>query len=446
MLALAAAAIAAAPSAAAPTFTRVSTIGVGTSPNYGAVRTPDGVLHLVFQTSPGGNAAPDGLATRTISPTGVLGAQTQALSGWGAGKPGLVRLPNGTLEAVFGATSPPPNQQSGVWGIASSDGGATWAAPTIVGDGDSNEALGYAADMTAALTGGGTPVVSLPIAGSIVIQQGLGQGATSQVVTDSSDNSAGDVDTTVDAGTGQVFASWQSLAGSGGDFIEPVAPALGTAQKMPGPVRNELVISGRDKGAGVFAAFTLDGSKVQLQRYGGGAVPVGKASGVQANKLGTATGLDGRIWVIWGDDNTVALTRSNKAVTKFEPVQKTRLDSAGLDRLAGDGRLGPLDLLVDQIPNGNPVPPSGTFYARVLPELSASVKVTSVKKSTAHKLKVTVTDAGDAVSGAKVSAAGRKATTGTNGVAKLKVASRSKRVKLTVKHAGYNALTKKVKL
>ena len=39
-----------------------------------------------------------------------------------------------------------------------------------------------------------------------------------------------------------------------------------------------------------------------------------------------ATGLDGRLWVMWGDVNgsasRIAVTRSNKAGTKFEPIQQ----------------------------------------------------------------------------------------------------------------------------
>lgn len=436
--------IVAANAAAAPTFTRVSSIGVTAAPNYGMVRTPDGVLHLVFQTSSGG-AQPDGLATRAISPAGVLGQQVPALSGWNTTRPGLVRLPNGTLEAVFGALSP-NNQPGGVWGIGSSDGGATWSAPAVVGTGDSNEALAYGSDMTAQLAGGTTPVITMAPAGNLVVQQGLGQGSSTAVVTDNTDNSAGDVDSTVDAGSGQVFASWQSNAGSGGDFIQPVAPSIGSRQTMPGPIRNEIVISGRDKGAGIFAAYTLAGSKVQLQRFGGGSVSVGQAKGITPTKWGTATSLDGRIWVMWGSDAGVAVTRSNMAVTKFEPVQKLKPDTAGLLRLGGDGRLGPLDLLVDQIPNGSPIPPGGTFYARVLPELSASVKVTTVKKTGAHKLKVTVTDAGDPVAGAKVAGGGKKATTNAKGVATLTVKSKAKKLALTITHSGYNKLKQTVKL
>src|SRR4051794_34192288 len=419
---------------AAPSFTRVDSISVGTDPNYGLVRTPDGLLHLVFQTSSGG-AQPDGLATRTISPGGALGSQVQALAGWNATRPGLLRLPNGTLQAVFGAIDPDQMTPGSVWGIASSDGGATWSPPADVGTDRNDEALVYASDMTAALAGGSTPVVTMAAAGNVLAQLGLGSGSTAEPATDASNNSAGDVDSAADGGTGQVVASWQSNAGSGGDFVRAIAPSLGTTEQWPGQLRNEVVIAGRDKGPGIFAAYTAGGASVRLQRYGGGSVAVGKLRGIVPTKLGTATGVDGRIWVLWGDDNGVAVTRSNKAVTRFEPIQRTRPDSAGLLRLSGDGRLGPLDLLVDQIPNGNPIPPGGTFWARVLPELSATAKV---KK---HKLTVTVTDAGDAVSGATVKASGKSAKTNAKGIATLKLPKKTTgKVTISVTKTDYNAL------
>jgi hypothetical protein len=144
--------------------------------------------------------------------------------------------------------------------------------------------------------------------------------------------------------------------------------------------------------------------------------------------------------VLWGDDSHFAVTRSNKAVTRFEPIQRVTRSSAGLLRLSGDGRLGPLDLLVDQTPNGNPLPAPGTFHARVLPQLSASAKVKN------HKLTVIVTDAGDAVSGAKVKAAGKSSTTNVKGVATITLSKKtSGQVSVSVTNAGYNPLTTSAK-
>jgi hypothetical protein len=271
---------------------------------------------------------------------------------------------------------------------------------------------------------------------------------------DAVDNFAGDVDSAVDAATGQVLASWQSLAGSGGDFIRAVAPALGPVVKAPGQVRNELVISGRDHGPGVFGAYTTDGSHVRLLRFGGGSVAVGRLKGVDASIVGTATGLDGRIWVMWGHDGVgEAVTRSNTAVTRFEPIQHISERSFTLYRLSGDGRLGPLDLFVDQIPPPfkNALQPAGSFYARILPVLSATVSVMAVTnkkgKVTAFKLTVLVTDAGDPVVSATVSAKGKKGKTNKKGVASLTLPGSLKgSVTMKVTEAGYQQQQRTVKL
>ena len=86
-------------------------------------------------------------------------------------------------------------------------------------------------------------------------------------------------------------------------------------------------------------------------------------------------------------------------MTRFEPIQRVEPKAGSLYRIQGDGRLGPLDLLVDEIPDGTgPVQPAGIYDARVLPVLSATVSVSAAKK--AHKRTVGVTDAGDPVAGA----------------------------------------------
>jgi hypothetical protein len=432
-------------------ITRVTTMGVGTNPNFAMVRTANNQLHLLYQTHPSDSASPNGLASRTITGSGALGSATTDLSGWGVGHAGLTVLPNGDLVSVFGAISPPPGNVSSLWAITSTDGGATWSAPVDVASGGTLEAQVYGANVTEQ-TVGGKPAMTLSVAGGIVVQQGLGPGTPAAEVTDSNDNFAVDVDSARDSGSGEMVATWQSLAGSGGDFLRGVAPSLQSPQKVPGEVRNQLVAAGRDSGPGVFAAYTTDGTHVRLLRYGGGTVAVGAVPGLQASVLGVATGVDGRIWVMWGQDgHPVAVTRSNKAVTKFEPIQHLSVNPFTLYRLSGDGRLGPLDLLIDEIPSGKTIPPAGTFYTRVLPELSAAVAVKKVKNNkgvvTAHKLTIIVDDAGDPVSGAKVAAHGKTATTNSKGKTTITLpASVKGHTKVKVTHSAYRTLTKRVKL
>ena len=431
-------------------FTRVNTLGVGTYTLYGMVRSADGTLHLIYQTTTGSSYSPTGLGTISISTAGNVGTETAALKGWNTSIPGLVDLPNGNLEAVFGATSPPnPDQVSGLWAITSADGGATWSPPSQVGTEKPDEAHSYGANVTGQRSGS-TPVVTLSVAGGIVAQRGLlGQGSPTVSLTDSSNGASGDVDSALDASTNEVVASWDSLAGKGGDFIKGAVPTVQGAAKVPGVWKNEAVISGRDTGPGVFAAYTTDNRHVRLYRYGGGSVAVGSLTGVTPKAIGTATGLDGRIWVMWGDENGgFAITRSNKAVTIFEPIQLVNPSprAFSLYRIGGDGRLGPLDLLVEMIPEANnETLPPGTFHARVLPELNATtttVTLTQNGKTTGYKLTVHVTDAGDAVPGATVSAGGKTGKTAANGSFSLVFpASAASTVAISVTAPGYQPLS-----
>jgi hypothetical protein len=238
-------------------------------------------------------------------------------------------------------------------------------------------------------------------------------------------------------------------------YMQGVAPgAAQPAQALPHPKSPKpwLEVAGRDSGPGVFAAYSTDDNHVRLARYGTSTtVPVGAVPGHIPNSMGVATGIGGRIWVMWGDTASnpqIEITRSNIAVTKFEPIQHLNSNAFDLWHIFGDGRLGPLDLIVNEapvVPNGQQLV-DGNFYARVLPMLSASV---SVKKlgGGKFKLKVKVTDAGDAVSGAKASAKGKHGTTNGSGVTKLTVSgSPGSHATVTIKASGYRTLKKKVKL
>jgi hypothetical protein len=430
-----------------PPLVRLNAYGATPIPSFGMARTANGVLHLIYDTLPPGGGPSTGLTTQTISPSGTAGPVIPALTGWAPGRPGLTALPDGTLVAVFGALSPGTSPVSSIWSISSTDGGATWSAPVDVSSG-TDEALAYGSDMTLQAFGS-TPVLTAPQAGGLVVQQGLGPGAPTALDTDSSDNFAGIVNTAVDAATQQVVASWSSAAGTGGDYIRAVAPAPSLVVKSPGQLRTGLVIAGRDTGPGIFAAYTTDNRKVRLLRYGGGSVAVGSSPTVTPQVLAVATGPQGRIWVMWGDEAGnpgLVVTRSNKAVTKFEPLQEIGMHALQLQRIGGDGRLGPLDLLVDYRPTSTgPLAVPGLFHARVYPVLSAAVSTKAVKNKkgvvVAHKVTVKVKDAGDPVAGAKVAIGGSKGTTSGNGTTTLTLPAAVSGAKaLTVIAAGYQEL------
>jgi hypothetical protein len=157
---------------------------------------------------------------------------------------------------------------------------------------------------------------------------------------------------------------------------------------------------------------------------------------------------------MWGDDSGggVAATRSNKAVTRFEPIQRLKPNSGVIYRVSGDGRLGPLDLLVDQGLNvKGSIPPPGLYHGHTLPVLTAPFSVKPIKNKKlaviGHTLTVTVSDAGDPVTGAKIAAGSLVAKTNGKGVAQIKFGSKVKgKLKVTVTAPGYWPLTETVAL
>jgi hypothetical protein len=115
----------------------------------------------------------------------------------------------------------------------------------------------------------------------------------------------------------------------------------------------------------------------------------------------------------------------------------------------GDGKLGPLDLFVDQIPTSDVHSPGG-FYTRVLPLLTVtpSVIVHHNKKGavTGYSVTIHVTDAGDAVNGAAVKLAGKTATTGKTGVVHFVLGAGAGSAQVTVTAATYRPYSARVKL
>ena len=431
-------------------------VGYGTVP-IGLARSADGRLHVAFETNTSWGDAASGVATVGISPSGNVGPQVQALawngvtSGSPNGIPGLAVMPSGALQAVFGGS---PGGVDGPWGITSTDGGATWSAPANIGSGS----MAFGDSNLTLQVSNGKPVLTAGCCGNIVIQQAFGAASPTAQLTTGGDDAAGNTASAVDAKTGAVVASWDSNAGSGGIWLQQAAPTVGAAQKAPIPSQYgtgaPLILAGRDSGPGVFAAYAANyGSttNVRLLRYGGGSVAVGSVKGLHAAVSSVATSLDGRLWVVWAGEinghGITAFTRSNKAVTRFEPIQTASFTWADLFTLSGDGRLGPLDLLMSGTPDAKTGPlVQGIYYARLLPELSATVTASGLGGGK-FKLTSKVTDAGDAVSSATVSADGQSKTTSATGVANVTISgSAGNHVSVTITHPGYRSLTTSVTL
>lgn len=420
------------------------------------VRTSDGTLHLAYATKSAWGGGFDGVGALSIAPSGTVYPAVQALTGWNVGTPGLFEPASGTLEAVFGGGQDVGGgSYEGPWGITSADGGQTWSAPTDIGS-HSQEPIGGA--MTAQLTGS-TPVLTSEQAATLVVQQGLGVSSPTSVLSEPPNGLSG-VTSAVDAASGEVVIGWFSGNDQDSLWMQGVAPTSEPAQELVGNVtpwgdqQRQLTVVPLDSGPGVYAAYSPNGRAVRLVRYGGGsiAVPVPKRvvpKGDSLHEVDAATGPDGRIWVMYGigdlgnGHGVLAITRSNKAKTRFEPVQVFDIHPGTLWRLYGDGRLGPLDLLANVTPNG--APNAGVYYVRELPVLTVGVSTKQLFKG--FGLTVSVTDAGDAVAGATVKAKGKSSSTNLSGVTHLTVSGSSgQHVRVTVTVPGYRFATRKATL
>jgi hypothetical protein len=433
--------------------TLLAKAGYGATP-VGFARTADGTLHVVIDQNTNWGDSYNGIAAILISPTGHIGPAVQALNWNGQsaqGIPGLAVVPGGALEATWGGY---PFGSDGPWGISSSDGGAAWSTPANIGSGS----MGFGDSHVALAVSNGTPVLVAGCCGNIVVQQGFGAGSPTYQLTNSTDGCAGNTDTAVDAATGAAVASWDSCNGSGGLYLQQVAPSQGTAQKAPVPSQYgtgiPLILAGRDVGPGVFAAYPTNYANtthIGLLRYGGGSVSVGSVKHLHANVWGVATANDGRLWVMWWGQNTktgnqeIAVTRSNNADNAFEPIQVFGLSFSSLFTLSGDGRIGPLDLLMGGTPSSNGAVNS-ILYARFIPVLSAGVTAAGLGGGK-FKIKAHVTDAGDPVTTGTVFAKGSHKATNGHGRATLTVSGHSgENVTVTVTAPGYNPLKKTITL
>ena len=85
----------------------------------------------------------------------------------------------------------------------------------------------------------------------------------------------------------------------------------------------------RSGAAGVYVAYA-DTKAVRLYRYRGPATTLARGGFTSA---AACPGPQGRLWVAWGDKiDGVFMTRSNRGVTAFEPVDALVVDAAAFTR------------------------------------------------------------------------------------------------------------------
>lgn len=202
-------------------------------------------------------------------------------------------------------------------------------------------------------------------------------------------------------------------------------------------------------GGGVYTAYCVgypSCAHIALWRVG-----ATKAVTVPGSKnamhVALSPGPGGRLWLSWYDYSSgghIKAVRTNAAATRFGPVRTIALPKGNSPyALQVDGSrtvvAAPADIVVNTGASTSAPGSKGVFHTQVLAGLTLKAAPTSWRHTTAKRVVFTVADAGAAVKGAVVKAAGRKCTTSTHGTCALTFPkTRAKGTfKATVTKSGY---------
>jgi hypothetical protein len=368
----------------------------------GLARTTDGVLHVVWNKG----ATPTSIYETRVSSTGkTFGTSTVATGFDGNGGLALLTMPDGSLRLFASGGARPGSSQYGINTFTAPAGGGSWRlqsgvawggavagasgviGATLTKDGQAATAWrGYAAI--------GVPPTSIP---PNAYQGGMTESRLA-----------------IDEAGGGLVLSGVTNSGKGGVYVQQVLPSRSSAVLLPLPLASNdwnNGLSGRIGAPGVYVAYA-DASAARLYRYGGATKMLAKGPFTSAT---ACAGPDGRLWVSWGTASEgLFVTRSNKAVTGFEPVQKLKLPQNtkdGLTYVQCEGSAGPVDLFADAFVGTA----GGFWHTHVLATLSLRAAGTKGKAA------FSVRDAGDPLEGVSIKVGSKRVTTGAKGQATLAV-------------------------
>jgi len=436
--AVAALAVLAASATAGPSgrWTQITHAHNGAKSNLGLARAKNGTLHVFWAGPVRGPFS--AISDTPISPAGGVGKPQAVVAGWNSVQPpAAVAAPDGSIHVVISGQKVNSNTDPYA-GLNEAVGPGTWRLGARA-FGKYQITVPSNADVATAVLKSGQLVSVWRSAVTLLFQTGVDPSTQPQDITPQGLGESPVI--AVDQGSGEAVIAFRN-ASSGADFFRRVAPSLGAPQAMPQAKSGAPSIAARS-GGGVYSAYALDGTKVRLLRFGGQAKPVPVPKGARVLAAGVAAGPDGRLWVFYGNEQTTYVTRTSKAVAGFEPVQTLKSPPGTVQyfRLEGEGSAGPLDLFADVTVDGKTK--DGSYHQQVHPVLSlrASKKLVKSKEGEVTGVRVTVrvTDAGDAVQGARVTGLPGGPKTTNAGGSIVVTARPGKSLALTATKAGYVA-------
>ncbi len=368
----------------------------------GLARTSNGTLHVIWNR---GNQAPSSIFDTRFSPSGAKLGTTTVSANWDGSKNGLALLvmPDQSLRLFASGGHSDADSSGGVSTFTAPASGASWTLQPDVWGGPvaaSSGVIGATLTKDGQVVTGwrGTAAEGLPP--TSIPQNAY---APFQLATHLA----------TDTGSGGVVLAGVYGGGKGGVYVQQVLPSAGKAVVLSdGGYNNDYVtgLSARIGAPGVYVAYA-DTKAARLYRYGGGSKTLARGPYTSAT---VCAGPEGRLWVAWGDNNDeLYVTRSNHAVSGFEPVQKLALPQQttnGLRFLQCEGSAGPLDLFAEAIDKANGI---GFWHTHALAQFTVQARATKAKVT------LVVKDAGDPVPGVTIAVGGKHPKTAANGQASL---------------------------
>lgn len=438
-----------APAPAAAAWKQVTASDGSNIDQVSTVRTADGVVHVAWLRKTGPNTMD--LLYTAIAPNGAIGATNPIQTGWAViGNPALVAVPGG-LRVFWGGirTTDPSETNQDLNTALSADGGASWALQpgSIVPRG----AQAYGSPVAATVLPNGTPLEAWAGTLGTWVHSGLSATSPNFNYQTPLGNYGYDAGIATDASGRSVLAWYSSAAGHLGLFAQDVAAdgsPVGSAVNMPdtsnmqfGPLGRTAIVA--RVGGGFYTAFatgypSLD--TVRVWRVGSGQTAriARKLTGATAS---VAAAPDGRLWVVWktasGGKPAVYAARSNKNATRWGAGVALRGPAGASSSYRVDASATSSAVRVFATFTQGVGPGVATWTTVTAPGLSLSASPSKLRRGRRTVVEFKVTDAGDAVAGAKVSGGGTSDTTDRGGKASLALTGRGSRVHVKAARTGY---------
>lgn len=430
----------------------------------GLARTADGTLHALWVRSTPGNAAADDLVHTEIAPNGTVGATDVVQASWATiwAVPDLILTSDGGLRGFWGgirSTSSSETHTDISSASAPADGSPWTLHPGDVADGSG----GSSSSIGAALAPDGTPLFSW--AG--FIHRGLDPSSPDHPYDTPGDGCCMyNPDLALDEATGEMWVTWYSnQEDAEGVWVQEVDPAtgavVGSPSRMPGSFTNyagseessqeiqRTPITGRE-GGGVYVAYSSGyptTRRILLWEVGTDApVVVARHGSRELSNPAIAADPEGRLWVAWSQNDAngvpvVFARRSNLDATRFGGVVKARSpralgDCNSIFSVTTAAQSDVLDLIAN-FTDGCAGGRVAFWHTQLRPGLTLAARPHTFTRKA--MVVFTVTDAGEPVEGARVTAGGKSATTGEDGKASIELGpySSARRLKAKATKAGY---------